>query len=192
MPFTTDAAWPAGLLKIFETCRHDLQSLQPLEDRYYGPYIKLLTYCFGPDSFNFFIAPQSPRNDTIEFPMPTTVFDAQHRPLLIAEIRDDTWATEAYLRFKADTQMRQQYNSMLYDCPLPHLWGLSLLGTSLRVYRTDVATRIIKPVFEGHSNPNYVLPFDFLEGAWNIDILSQEGFEKMKEIIGDILGSAVL
>lgn len=37
MPFATDAAWPAGLLKIFEICRHELQ---PLENRYYGILIE--------------------------------------------------------------------------------------------------------------------------------------------------------
>ncbi|KAF8867926.1 hypothetical protein CPB85DRAFT_1245192, partial [Mucidula mucida] len=30
------------------------------------------------------------------------------------------------------------------------------------------------------------LPGDFLEGAWDIDILSQEGLDKTKEIVGEI------
>ncbi len=29
-----------------------------------------------------------------------------------------------------------------------------------------------------------------LEGAWNLDILSQEGFDKMKEIVGDIMAES--
>jgi len=56
MPFSTDNSWPAGLLKIFEICR---EVNRPLENRYYGPYDKLINYCFG-DSFTFFVAPQHP------------------------------------------------------------------------------------------------------------------------------------
>ena len=32
-------------------------------------------------------------------------------------------------------------------------------------------------------------PRDFLAGSWSMDILSQEGFDKMKEIVNDILVS---
>ncbi|PPQ88996.1 hypothetical protein CVT25_005094 [Psilocybe cyanescens] len=188
VPLTTDTAWPAGLLKIFEVCRHELQ---PLENRYYGPYNKLLTYCFGPDSYEFFIAPHSPPaefspRDTVDFVF-LIVFDIQRRPVLMAEIKDDAWTTRADLRFKADEQIRQRYDSMLGDCPLPRLWGLSLLGTSLRVYCGDVVTGDVEPVFENRPSPSRILPRNFLEGAWNIDILSQEGFAKMKKIVGDIV-----
>ena len=57
--------------------------------------------------------------------------------MLMAEIKDDGWANKADLRFKANEQMRQWCNPMVGDCPLPRLWGLSLLGTSLRVYCGD-------------------------------------------------------
>lgn len=194
MTFATDAAWPAGLLKIFEICRHDLQ---PLENRYYGPYNKLLTYCFGPDSFEFFVSPQSPPSefaprDAVDFIVFLVVFDVQRRPVLLARIKDDAWTTRPDLRFKADEQMRQRYDSMLATCRLPHLWGLSLLGTSLRVYRGDVATQYVVPDFEGRPSPGRTFPRNFLEGAWNIDILSQEGFAKMKEIVDDMVGNVAV
>src|SRR6266545_5133675 len=48
MPFSTDNSWPAGLLNIFEICR---KVNSPLENRYYGPYDKLINYCFGDDPF---------------------------------------------------------------------------------------------------------------------------------------------
>jgi hypothetical protein len=31
------------------------------------------------------------------------------------------------------------------------------------------------------------LPHDFLEGAWDVDILSQKGFNIMKEVVGEIV-----
>jgi hypothetical protein len=109
--------------------------------------------------------------------------------VLIAEIKDDAWVSKADLHFKTDEQIRQRYDSMLFDS---RLWGLSLLGTSLRVYCRDVASGDVAPAFEDRPSPGRILPRNFLEGAWNIDILSQEGFAKMKEIVGDIVGSAAV
>lgn len=195
MPFTTDTAWPAGLLNVFEIFRHQPEPFDKPENRYYGPYSKLLAYCFGPDSYEFIVAPQNPPSDlsprdTVDFFVFLIVFDIQRRPVLMAEIKDDAWATRAEYRFKADDQIRQRYNFMLHDCPLPRLWGLSLLGTSLRVYCGDVATRDLEPEFENRPGDRRILPSDFLEGAWDINILSQEGFAKMKEIVGDIVDNA--
>jgi hypothetical protein len=189
MPFTTDTTWPDGLLKIFKICRNEDQ---PLVNRYYGPYNMLLAHCFDPNSFKFFHALQSPPRNSVELLPFFTIFNTQHHPVLIVEIADDSWATEADLRVKADDQMRQKYNSTFNDCPLPRLWGLSLLGTSLRVYSGDVATGDIEPAFQDRPNPGGILPRDFLEGAWDIDILTQEGFDKTKEIVGDIVGNATV
>ena len=169
MPFTTDTAWPAGLLKIFETCRHGSQTS---ENRYYGPYNSLLTYCFGTDStFEFFVAPQSAPDEldaplqSFDFIVFLIVFDNQHRPVLMAEIKNDGWVNTAHLRFTAEEQMRQRYELMLGSCALPRLWGLSLLGTSLRVYCGDVATSDVQPAFADRPHPTRLLPPNFLEGA---------------------------
>ena len=142
MPFSTDTTWPQGLRTIFDICR---QQREPAENRYYGPYDKLLNYCFGEESFQFFIVPQNPPSDhvlreTDDFVAFLIVFDADRRPVLFAEIKDDGWAHKAGSRFKADDQIRHRYDDMLGDCPLPRLWGLSLLGTSLRIYCGTVAT----------------------------------------------------
>ncbi|PPQ89101.1 hypothetical protein CVT25_006474 [Psilocybe cyanescens] len=104
-------------------------------------------------------------------------------------VKDDAWTIRAGLRFEADEQIRQRYDFMLGDCPLPCLWGLSLLGTSLRVYCGEVVTGDVEPAFENCPSPGGIFPRNFLEGAWNIDILSQEGFAKMKEIVRDIVGN---
>src|SRR5258708_7632743 len=196
MPSSTDPAWLQGLRTIFDICR---QQREPLENRYYGPYDKLLNYCFG-DSFQYFVAPQRPPSgsnltlrDTVDFVTVVflVVFDANdRRPVLIAEIKDDAWAHKADLRYSADDHIRRRYDALLGDCPLPRLWGLSLLGTSLRVYCGTLATETIEPDFVPRPSPSRILPRHFLEGAWDIDILSPEGFNKMKEIITDVLAAA--
>ncbi|CAA7259279.1 unnamed protein product [Cyclocybe aegerita] len=135
MPLSAENSWPAGLLKIFEICR---DKNKPLESRYYGPYDKLLNYCFG-ESFTFFAAPQklptsdNAARDALDFTF-LIVFDAGRRPVLIAQIKDNSWANNAGLRLEADEQLRRLYSTMLDTCPLPRLWGMSLLGTSARVY----------------------------------------------------------
>lgn len=192
MSFSTATAWPRGLCTIFDICR---RQGKPFENRYYGPYTKLLHYCFGP-TFQYFIELQRPRSDlnlhdTVNFERFMqgfmVVFDTNCRPVLFANIKDDGWAHKADLRFSVDDQIRRWYGAMLGNCPLPRLWGLSLLGTSLRVYCGNVATGTIQPDFVPRPSPSHILPQHFLEGAWDIDILSPEGFNKTKEIITDVL-----
>ena len=188
MPFSTDANWPQGLLDIFHINRN---RNAPVESRYYGPYDRLFNYAVIEGSFTFFLAPQtapdenSPR-DAVDFVVFLVIFNQNQQPVLIAEIKDDKWANEPDKRQRADTQMRQRYDQMLFNCPIPRLYGLSLLGTSLRVYHGDKDTGDIEPEFVGRPNAHRVLPPDFLEGEWDLDILSQEGLVKMQEIVAYI------
>jgi len=112
--------------------------------------------------------------------------------VLFAEIKDNGWANKASFCFKADNQIHRQYDEMLSDCPLSHLWGLSLLSTFPCVYCRTIATWTIKPDFMPCPDPDLDLPPDFLEGKWDIDILSPEGFNKMKEIITDVVAAAAV
>lgn len=106
--------------------------------------------------------------------------------MFVAEINDDAWVNSSTLRFEADKRMRQRLETMGATCPFPRLWGLSLFGTSLRVYSCDVATGELEPPFVDRPTPRRYLPSNFLDGAWNIDLLSHEGFTKMREIVEDI------
>ncbi|KAH7913344.1 hypothetical protein BJ138DRAFT_1059193 [Hygrophoropsis aurantiaca] len=188
MQFLTDYTWPVGLLTIFE---HAHAKNTTFENRYFGPYDKLLNYCFG-DSFTFYVAPQSPprddRQDAVDFMVFFVVFDNNDKPVMMVEVKDDDWAQKAELRHRADNLMRDRYALMLDECPTPRLWGLSLLGTSVRVYCGDKITYGVDPSAIPRPEPlKRVLPPTFLAEQWNMDILSQEGFTKMKEIVTDIL-----
>jgi hypothetical protein len=193
MPFATDVNWPQGLLTIFNIGRN---KNAPLESRYYGPYDSLIHYalCEG-SNFKFFLSPQTtpdenyPR-DSVDFVVFMVVLNQQQEPVLIAEIKDDGWAAEADKRQKADSQMRQRFDQMLRKCAIPRLYGLSLLGTSLRVYYGDKATGVVTPEFVDRPDARRVLPPDFLEGQWGLDILSPEGFTKIKEIVAYIKEAA--
>jgi len=84
--------------------------------------------------------------------------------------------------------MRDRYGLMLDDCPLPRFWGLSVLGTSCRVYCGDKVSYEVSPQSVPRPEASSrVLSPSFLAGEWNLDLLSEQGFEKMKEIVTDIL-----
>jgi len=188
MPFSTDANWPQGLLNIFNISRNRNGSL---ESRYYGPYDRLLNYAVVEGSFTFFLAPQTSPDETstrdsVDFIVFMVILNEEQKPVLFAEIKDERWANEPDKRQRADTQMRQRYDQMLPKCPIPRLYGLSLLGTSLRVYCGDKVTGDITPHFVGRPHPDRILPLDFLTGQWNLDILSQDGLRKMQEIVAYI------
>ena len=86
--------------------------------------------------------------------------------------------------------MRQLYDQMLPNCPIPRLYGLSLLGTSLRVYCGDKLTGEVTPHFVGRPNADRILPPNFLGEQWNLDILSPDGLTKMQEIVAYIKAEA--
>ena len=193
MPFSTDANWPQGLLNIF-----DVRSNQnaPLGSRYYGPYDRLFNYAVVEDSFTFFLAPQTVPDETsardaVDFVVFMVVLNQELKPVLIADIKDNRWANEPDKRRRVDTQMRQRYDQMLPNCPIPYLYGLSLLGTSLRVYCGDKVTGEVTPHFVGRRNADHMLPPDFLGGQWDLDILSPDGFNKMQEIVAYIKAEVV-
>ncbi|KAI0251656.1 hypothetical protein BJV78DRAFT_1209695 [Lactifluus subvellereus] len=174
MPFSTDTNWPQGLLNIFNASRNQNA---PVESRYYGPYDRLFNYAMIEGSFT-------------NFSNFLVVLNQEQKPVLFAEIEDDRWANVPDRHHRMDTQMRQRYDQMLHKCPIPRLYGLSLLGTSLRVYCGDKATCEATPHFVGRPNVHRILPPGFLEGQWNLDMLSPDGLTKMQEIVAYIKAEA--
>ena len=71
----------------------------------------------------FYVAPQnavtSDSCDTINFVVFLVLFNSDDKPVFIVEVKDDSWAQKAVLRYHADKQMRDWYSLMLDDCPTP-------------------------------------------------------------------------
>ena len=76
---------------------------------------------------------------------------------------------------------------MWHVCPTPKLHALSLLGTQACIYNADKTTLEIDPLYMDRPCPERVLPKDFLKSQWELDILSQDGFEAMQKIVSYIL-----
>ncbi|KAF5358184.1 hypothetical protein D9756_001623 [Leucocoprinus leucothites] len=188
MPFATATHWPEGLRSIFELSR---QQREVFPNRYYAPYLNLLSYCFN-DAFEYFVTPYITRidnetpHDLVDPLISLVVFNAKNRPVVFADIKEDWWQHNAYYREVEDFQLRRRLDLVL-DSPLPRIYGLSLFGTSLRVYTANSEGEK-QPSIQPRPNDNdHTLPRDYLEGAWDIDILSQDGFNKMKEIVEDVV-----
>ena len=138
-------------------------------------------------SFAFFLAPLALPDETSEiliYDVSLVVYNQDQKPVLFAMIKTDRGATTVHASTHqwADCRMRQRYEEILYDCPIPHLYGLCLFGTFLRVYCEDKDTGRITPDFVGHDSRKFWLPNDFLEGEWDLDILS---LGRIEEDAGD-------
>lgn len=188
MPIATDPHWPAGLLRLFNAKRQYAADSR-LENRYYGPYNMLFGYCFEHNDYRYCVAPQSPPDpdgrETADFLVFLIIYDDESQPVCIVEVKDDHHIKHASKRAAADQQMRSRYDFLLEQCPLPRLWGISLLGTSMRIYCGDTQTGVISPAPQQRDHPAAVFPTDFLDD-WKVNILSPEGFAKIKAIIKDI------
>ncbi|KAJ7430786.1 hypothetical protein B0H11DRAFT_1881985 [Mycena galericulata] len=182
MPFDTDTNWPDRLVTIFTVSRSIHGSLG---DRYYGPYDKMLNYCFG-EGFDFFVAPQAPPADdsreTVDFIVYLLVLGKNRLPVLIIQVKHDSHLNNPSQRNAADAQMRSCFDELLYTSPLLTLHGLSLLGTRMRVYTGNAPSMEVHPPKVERLAGRAFDP-SFLANQWDLDILSDEGFRKMKEII---------
>jgi hypothetical protein len=193
MSLLTDTAWPAYLLKLFDKCHSEPRP----NERYSTPYNMLFIYCVaGPEPVPLMFGPPFPPIgssgfNSNDFRLSLIVQDVgtPPPPVLLVDIKDESRAHSARSRLEADHHMRQLFDSVHAECPLPRLYGLSLLGTSLRVYVHDAITGEIKPAKVPITG---CVPDDFLKGSWDIDILSQKGFDVMKEIVGEIVSNIVL
>ena len=150
--------WPEHILSIASSAK--------ISDHYFGLYNTLIFLWFDPyGSDDVILTPEKHEYHSIYF----VVYTKKYRPLLMMNVENNV---SSQGRIKADAQMRQKYDTLLTKCPLPRLWGFSFVGTWLRVYCGDVTTGNVTPPSE-----------DNLEQAWNIDLLSSEGFAKVNEII---------
>lgn len=167
MPFLTDATWPSHM-DIF------LQTSEELGN-YNGLYNSILLHCFdGYQGRQVLVTPEKHELNSLYI----SIRGQDFIPLLITHVQSDVSLRG---RVKADQLIRQKIDTLLTECPLSRLCGLSFVGPSLRVYYGDVATGTIVPPLEDH-----------IEEVWNIDILSPEGFAKMKEVVREVVDSLSL
>lgn len=55
------------------------------------------------------------------------------------------------------------------------------------MYCGDVRKESVVPAYQPRPHDEYIVRSSYLEGEWDLEILSKEGFDKMKEIVLDIM-----
>jgi len=164
MSLTDATVWPEYIINFASSAK--------VSNHYFALYNKLLFNLFRPPDFVF--GHEKSDINTIYF----IVYTKDYRPVLIVNVQNDV---SLQGRIKGDQQMRQRYDALLTECPLSHMWGMSFVGTALRIYCGDVTTGSVVPPSE-----------DNLEQAWNIDLLSPEGFAEVKQVAKLVQDSARL
>ncbi|KXN91789.1 hypothetical protein AN958_12064 [Leucoagaricus sp. SymC.cos] len=181
MQILQDNTWPTYLTSYHK----DAFSMVSCHTSFYAT---LLFYSFSTPRY-FHITPQPlprrERHDGINFVVNTPTH-AKSAPLFFISAKNNYWADSAELRFRADQEIRKRLSKSLKDCPLPFLWGISFLGSRMHVYCADTATSTVNPPPEPPSGSSTNLPPDFLAVEWDVDVLSEDGFKTMKEIMGSI------
>jgi hypothetical protein len=154
------------------------------ESEYYGPFNTLLTTLFPP-SENFQVAPQFKRiRGSMDI---TIVFIVMKRkvPVFFLEVKAHLALDHAPLRRVADNQMRNRFLDFSSGTlPLPKLYGISVLGTHFSVYEYHPDTRRLTPSLIV-PDPKVVSDTTPQE-RWNYDVMTPEGEEMFKQIVGEI------
>ncbi|KIY63237.1 hypothetical protein CYLTODRAFT_426283 [Cylindrobasidium torrendii FP15055 ss-10] len=172
MSFDGTTSWPTGFAEMFNTIHNSSSD----DRRYYAAYNKLLNWMFP--SWDFLVSPHHESPDLL-------VVINHGKPMLFISVKSERWVSNAGTRMRADALVRQHYFDMLGECPSPVLWGVSALGTNIRLYQGRTNENIIAPRYDSSMTQNH-LPRDYLETAWELDLLSQEGFNAMKNIAAKI------
>jgi hypothetical protein len=156
MSFFTDTDWPPYMADFLDASESD--------GNYNGFYNSILFHVFDDFKGNAWVTPEKHRFNSLYL----TINDNAWNPILITHVGSDVSPRG---RVNADTYIRLKFAEHLSRCPHRRLWGLSFVGSSLRVYCGDAETHTVVPPAE-----------DLVDGAWNIETLSPVGFALIKEI----------
>ncbi|KAF9043567.1 hypothetical protein BDZ89DRAFT_1155968 [Hymenopellis radicata] len=184
--FENATMWPPQLLAAFAAEREGSQH----ESRYYAPYNKLLNWMFP--SWDYSVVPHAVtgiHSENIIYSIALFVM-SRGKLVMLLDMKDDGWIARGSTRDRAEVQIRHLFYDNFNSCSLPILYGISALGTTLRVYKGNPATYEIQPPGRWLALPGTVLPPHFLENQWSVELLSQEGFDEMKKIAAYILSAS--
>ncbi|KAF8438265.1 hypothetical protein BGX38DRAFT_1098221, partial [Terfezia claveryi] len=117
---------------------------------------------------------------SVEF---TTIFVVRRakNPVLFLEIKATGHIHQLSQRSAADLQMQDQF---FYLFQIPIFNGLPALGPRVSVYRFNKSTNELDPapIINTGTRLVDVAPAD----RWNIDIMSTEGEQQLRDIVGQV------
>ena len=172
---------PSKIVALFEA----VDAFTSDETEIYGPYNALLDFCF-PWEEGWNVIPQfrQPRKrDTIDF---TTVFvvSRQQVPVLFLDAKPGFHICNCGARASADEQMRDLFFVLGEDVVTARLHAFSALGNQLSHYKLVCENMELTP-HEVPRSPRHVTD-TAPASSWNIDILTEDGFACLMEIVADV------
>ena len=193
--------WPSGILRQFSVQGGIYLNA---ESRYYGPYNTLFAWAFGiTQEFELFLFPQAPPStsryrESVDFTVSILVTKGSH-PLFVIEIKNDYKGLSPGGREEAHKQVVDRFAEIMATSPFNTIYGISLIGTWGRIYtcdKTDDTEVIISPAELEEEEVKKRKKVSSRKGSisiqrkvlhgypgWRLDILSQEGFNAIKELV---------
>ena len=155
--------WPQSIHDRFASI-----PVNPYDNGVYGPYNKLLSLLFPPES-PFTVVPCLP-----EF----RVFWGRVQVFTL-EIKTETSFGLVSERDEADRRIRSRLRDWVDNSPLPKLHAVSAFGTKLCFYSLEPGQAITPPRIPGQFDTAPI-------GRWNYDVLEDEGAAHLKAIVSEI------
>lgn len=139
MTIQQDYAWPTALITALK--------LGCSTGHINGACTQLMAYCFLQDleNLNFMVTPDFIYEPDTAPTLRLVISDNDYRPFCFAIVKDESWAKDAELRYRADRQIREEYAYMFQRSPISRPWGISFLGTSIRIYSGKTESCEVNP-----------------------------------------------
>ncbi|KAI0740302.1 hypothetical protein C8Q76DRAFT_595379, partial [Earliella scabrosa] len=102
--------------------------------------------------------------------------------LLFVQMNDVSQLRSPSARADADARIRAAYNVYVHKSKYPTLYAISAFGNLVRFYKGTKHTGIVSPAYVRRAWHRMV-PANYLEGAWKVDILSHTGLQKMRRLV---------
>ncbi|KAI8893640.1 hypothetical protein BC833DRAFT_531547, partial [Globomyces pollinis-pini] len=99
------------------------------------------------------------------------------KSVTFVEIKSANSIESIFTRKQADKQMRERFELLAEECPLPILIGFSIIGTKVCTYSMDTGSKVLTPFKICEDNSGRIqdlAPKSF----WNLDISNEIDFDQ--------------
>ncbi|KAJ3093307.1 hypothetical protein HDU96_002385 [Phlyctochytrium bullatum] len=173
----SDLPWHPNVVARFRQA-----SIVGTEKEYYPCYSALLSTIFRVED-GFIVCPVTyplQTNESVDFVLEYQV-EMMGKPVLIVELKPHRSLDDDSARAAADVQIRTRFNSLLRQCPLNVMKGISAFGTSVCVYEASKTTRTVTP-------PRIAAHEELLSDTaprerWNMEVLHRDGAQQLWQML---------
>ncbi|KAN0123814.1 hypothetical protein V8E52_002304 [Russula decolorans] len=181
--------WPSKITRAFSTVEGGADIVIH-DNRFYGPYNKLLYTLFPADS-DFIVSPNyiPGNNDGGADFIISFEINLRRRPVFIIDVKPPQHLSFNSTREAADRQIRRRLVDLSELAPLPVLYGISAIGTKLCFYEFAKVPRRLTPrrltPQRIPSDPEFTTDVAPRE-RWDCDVLEANGEQRLRALTAQI------